>query len=26
VACVLYFAEIMYASNTISFDPIHHVD
>lgn len=26
VACVLYFAEIMYASNTISFDSIHHVE
>ncbi len=23
-ACVLYFAEILFASSTISFDPIHH--
>jgi Protein of unknown function (DUF2721) len=23
-ACILYFAEILYASNTISFEPIHH--
>ena len=25
-ACVLYLVEILYASNTISFDPIHHAD
>ena len=23
-ACVLYLVEILYASNTISFDPVHH--